>query len=325
VLISKGMEKNGRIYILVFFFVLVCRIIFLQWTWTKETGWVNIKKIKLGNAAKLYNNGVKLLKAHRCNEAVDHFIGAYRSAKTANLSQKILLNLAKGWLCLGHNYRAYSVMQLLTEKYPYTPYLDEIISLNYEIGFNFLKGAKKEIWGVKILPAKSIGHKIIQSLIAKYPYSKITYLNLLKYANFLYSTKDYENAYTYYKKFVELYPEKDEASFAVIRMFQSKQYKNPQHAYDKTNIEEMEQDLAKIYFKELKKEVIDESDYKKLKSTVENLKAKADFETAMFYLKVGKKQACITYLQSIIEEYPNSPYAKQAKIELSKLSANTKK
>jgi TolA-binding protein len=103
-------------------------------------------------------------------------------------------------------------------------------------------------------------------------------------------------------------------------MFQSKQNNTPQEHYDKTNIEDLEAELTKLYFKDNKKDVIDEESYKKLKRTVENLKAKSDFDIAMYYLKIGKKNAAKVYLETIIEEYPKSVYAERAKEEIKKLT-----
>lgn len=291
-----------------------------EWQWTKETGWVNIKKIRLGKSGELNKEGIKLLKKGRCEESAQYFIGAYKTSRSDKFSQKVLINLARAWICANKNYRAYSVMKLFIEKYPYSPYLEEVIKLQYEIGFNFLKGAKKEIWGVALLPAKSIGHNIIQKLIEKYPYSPHTKENLLKYANLLFAKKEYNLAATYYKKFVELYPESEYASFAVVKMFQSKQNAIPEKYYDKTTLEEMENELTKLDLSTTKKAIIEKEKYKKIKESVENLKAKADFETALYYIKTGKKNAAITYLKAIIEEYPDSIYAKNAIEELEKLS-----
>ncbi len=291
-----------------------------EWQWTKETGWVNVKKIRLGRSGKLNEEGLKLLKQGKCADAAQYFIGAYRTSKSEKFSQKVMINLAKAWICSNKNYRAYSVMELFTQKYPHSPYLDEIIKLQYEIGFNFLKGAKREIWGISILPAKSIGHNIIQKLMEKYPFSQYTKENIMKYANFLYSNKEYSMASTYYKKYVELYPEDEYASFAVVRMFHSKQNHTKGQPYDKTNLDEMETELTKLYFKNTKTDIMDKQAYKQLKDNTDNLKAKSDFDVAMYYVRTGKKNAAITYLQTIIEEYPQSIYAKYAKEQLDKIN-----
>ncbi|MFN7181861.1 MAG: hypothetical protein ACK4NF_04170 [Planctomycetota bacterium] len=291
-----------------------------EWQWTKETGWINIKKIRLGESAKLNKDGMKLLKEGRCNEATEYFIGAYRTAKTAKFTQVVMLNLARAWICVKKYYRAYSVLKLLTTKYPYSPYLEEIIKLNYEIGFSFLKGAKKEIWGVSILPAKSIGHNLIQTLIDKYPFSKYTRENILKYANFSYSKKKYSLAYQYYKKYIELYPEDEYSSFAVIRMFQSKENETPEGSYDKTSIEHLESELRRLYLDSSRKKMLTDKEYKQVKRKVDELKAKADFDVAMYYLKVGKKEAAQIYLESIVDEYPDSTYARKAIEELKKIN-----
>lgn len=297
-------------------------IVYIQgeWQWTPETGWVNVKKIRLGKSGELNKAGIKLLKQGKCQDATTYFIGAYRTSKSDKFSQKVMLNLAKAWICANKNYRAYTIMKLFAEKYPHSPYLEEIIKLQYEIGFNFLNGAKKEIWGISVLPAENIGHNIIQKLIEKYPFSQYTKENMLKYANLLFSRRDYNRAFTYYKKYAELYPEDEYASFAIIRMFHSKKSNTPREHYDKTTIDEMETEFTKLQLKNTKTPIIDKYGYKKIKENIDNMRAKSDFEIAMYYIRIGKEKAALTYLQTIIEEYPQSIYAKNAKEQIEKIN-----
>ncbi len=118
----KRRSIKQMIGVITFLYVLLVISLRAEWQWSKETGWINIRRVRLGNSGKLNREGVKLLKEGRCEEATQYFISAYKTSKSGKFSQKILLNLATAWICAKKYYRAYSILKVITERYPHSPY-----------------------------------------------------------------------------------------------------------------------------------------------------------------------------------------------------------
>ncbi len=64
-----------------------------------------------------------------------------------------------------------------------------------------------------------------------------------------------------------------------------------------------------------------EHDVPQLIESVKHVRAKADYDTARFYLKNGKVNAARVYLESICKRYPDTRYADMARQVLSALPA----
>jgi outer membrane protein assembly factor BamD (BamD/ComL family) len=193
-----------------------------------------------------------------------------------------------------------------------TTHFDQVLGRRYEIAFMFITGKlKQKLFGLRILSGRGKGVDIARSLLKQYPYAPVSEENQLKLADYLYRQGDYEEAQTEYEGFMDVYPKSKSRHIALFKTAEIylMHYKGPE--YQPTELEKAEKFL-KQYMEQYPQEELAPEVRKKL-ALVDTLKAEREFVIAKFYLKTNQPASAKIYMEDIVNNYPETKWAAEAK------------
>lgn len=201
--------------------------------------------------------------------------------------------------------------------FPKTERLNDVISRELEIGFKFINGAKRSLWGLYIIPSYDLGVKIVRETLKSYPYTEHSEEYHFKLAGHLFGGEYYDEALTEYEGFIKVYPKSKLVPEAEYRMAQCYVLMYLGYGYEVTPLAEAYKITSK--FPEKYPDSSTSSDVRKLHEHIANLLAQRDYEVAMFYIRTDKAKSARIYLDSVIKNYPETQWAKDASTALTGL------
>jgi len=202
--------------------------------------------------------------------------------------------------------------------FPKTERLNDVINRELEIGFKFINGAKRSLWGLYIIPSYDLGVKIVRETLKNYPYTEHSEEYHFKLAGHLFSGEYYDEALSEYEGFLKVYPKSKLVPDTEYRMSQCYVLMYQGYGFEVTPLAEAYKITSKFVEKYPDSEV--NNDVRKLHERITNLLAQRDYEVAMFYIRTDKAKSARIYLDSVIKNYPETQWAKDASAALTGLS-----
>ncbi len=198
--------------------------------------------------------------------------------------------------------------------FPQSEYLSQVIQRKFEIGFMYLDGKNRTLFGLPILPAIDWGMNTIRHTLENHPYAEPSEIYHLKLADTLFRKKKFEDARLEYEVFLKTYPKSQAAAHALLSqgLCRLKEYLGPN--YDQDPLLQSEQIFDKFLFRFPQSPLLDQARQLQLK-TISRL-AERDYATACFYLETNRPKAANVYFTNVIQEYPGTPWAEKARARL---------
>lgn len=201
--------------------------------------------------------------------------------------------------------------------FPRTERLNDVINRELEIGFKFINGAKRSLWGFYIIPSYDLGVKIVRETLKNYPYTEHSEEYHFKLAGHLFGGEYYDEALTEYENFIKVYPKSKLVPEAEYHMAQCYVLMYQGYGYEVTPLAEAYKITSK--FLEKYPDSATNNDVSKLHERITNFLAQRDYEVAMFYIRTDKAKSARIYLDSVIKNYPETQWAKNASVALAGL------
>ncbi|MFA5793742.1 MAG: outer membrane protein assembly factor BamD [Candidatus Brocadiia bacterium] len=246
-----------------------------------------------------YDNAIKIL-----NSCVE---------KTQNPGQKekVTFLLAECLFHSRHYEEAHKLYEIYLNEFSATLKFKEVLTREFEVGLQFISGAKRSLWGLYILPAFDFGLKIIKDTLARYPYAKPSETYHLKLADYLFTHSYFEQSLEEYELFISKYPQSSSLDIATYRAglchinnYLGSEYEITPLLNAKVSINEL---LTKYPQSNLKGEA------QKLYNEIVSLLAERDYQVGYFYKKTGQEKAAQVYFKSLVHNYPQTEWAQKAK------------
>lgn len=269
---------------------------------------------------KIYIEARELSENNKWEQCVSLLAKTLPEVKNPGQEERVLFLLAEGYWQLKAYEDAEELYSRCLTTFPKTEYLNEIIERKYQIGFGFFTGkVKSSLWGLIKIPATERGLGIIRDMLTKYPYAEPSASYQLKLGDHFYKKKLYEQAREEYVTFIQKYPKSPllpKAQFQWAATY-LQEYQGPE--YDPTGLAK-----AKIGFQDYLEKYPEDEWYergqKKLKGIVSK-EAEREYLTGCYYLSVGKKESADIYFNSLINDYPETDWAKKAREIMAKPEA----
>lgn len=287
------------------------------WVWTPETGWMNSRqtpkataKEQFEDAGALYEKG-KYDRAGAAFSMVRRFYPDSQFAEEADFLETDCLFREK------HYERAYKRLEQFMKNFPDSRRRVDAIELEIKIGRKFLDGAKKKILGMKIMPAREKGIKIIETAIEHDRFHERAPEALMILGDVRLAGELYGEARKYYSRIVKEYPKSPLKSKAEYQLAFCDEKAVDDVVYDTSSflkVEKKYRRLAAIGGGE----VGDEAE--KQVGAMRNKRAQKEFDTAEFYRKTRKTRAAIMYYKSVVKNFTDTEWAGKAQEWLGKLS-----
>lgn len=257
-----------------------------------------------------YQEAEKLYQAKKYRKAYRILKKTLRRAKNPGQRENIMFLMAESLFQRKKYEPAYKAYERFVSEHPQTERLNDVIVREYEIGFAFVHGKNRTLFGLPILPASEYGMDIVRKTLKKYPYTAASEKNHLTLADYLFKRSRYEDARLEYEAFLDIYTQSDllpKVHFMIGRCY-LKEYQGPK--YDISYLL-----TAKKRFQELIEKYPDDSlepEAQKQLDIIRTQEAERDYRVGCFYLKTGKTKAARKYFQGVLSNYSETQWAKKA-------------
>ena len=322
---DKVVRMRKYILLIISIIVLSCATpSFAFWMWTPETNkWVNPKYAVKDTPQEQLEFSTTYYDQKDYKKALqelEKLIKFYPKAKEAPIAQKYI------GLCyeaMDKSYRAFQEYQKVVEKYPFSDLAPDVVERQYKIGEKMLQNPGKSQFVTTLTGGEYDVIDVFRTVIKNAPYGPYAAVSQYKIGLYLSEKKMYQESRDEFEKVVNDYPESEWVKPAEYQMALVDAARSSSAQYDQKVTQ-----AATEEFEEFVKNYPDAELSAKAKSEIAVLndkEAENNFVVAKFYVKHKKYTAARIYYTTIIEEFPNSPWAPKALEQLRILDKLEKK
>jgi outer membrane protein assembly factor BamD len=270
------------------------------------------------------NSKAQLVKAQKLEKekSFEQAAIAYRMlVKTWPLSPNAAeaqYHYAKCLLEFGEPIKAFKEFQNTIENYPDTPYFNDILQNQYEIGNLFLSGERLRVWSIPTFPSMDKTVEIYETVIKNGPYSDIAPLAQMKIGFAREKQKNYKSAIEAYENLIRKYPNSDLVDDAQFQIGFAYMAASTAADYDQTATRRAITAFQDYLTRYPKSEKIEQA-----QANIDRLRteqARGLFNIARYYDWKNESTSAMIYYNEVIQKYPESDLARRAKERVEQLS-----
>ncbi|MDP2920923.1 MAG: outer membrane protein assembly factor BamD [Candidatus Omnitrophota bacterium] len=291
---------------------------FGYWIWTPESGkWENPKYAAKDTPEDQLSYAQKFYDAKNLKDALREYkklLKYYPLSKEAPTAQYYVGRILE---TMDNYYEAFKAYQKVIDTYPYTDMVDDVIEREYKIADAFFSGKKIKIIGKWQMPAKDKAIEIFKAVADNAPYGK--YADLAKYnAGLAYKDiQDYDSAILMFKDLIDRYPNSAVIDKARFQLAECSKLLSVKPAYDQTPTNVARQEFEDFLKKHPDSELA--ADARQVVDKLKSREAENAFETGKFYEARRAPESAIIYYKDIVQNYPDTEWAKKAQERLNEL------
>ena len=217
---------------------------------------------------------------------------------------------------------AFYYLDEVMDEYPESRLFYPALEKQYQIADAYLSGHKRRFLGMPILPADEEAVEMMYRIQQRSPGSALAEKAMLRTADYYYADRQYDYAADAYAYFVRNYPRSPSVprarlrqAFALLAQFNDVKF-DPTPIIDaRAHILDIEQSYPKMADDENLPAVVQQIDT----AFAEKLMSIADY-----FQRTGSLQGAAYYYEFLIDTYPSSPEANEARRRLAQLPASAK-
>lgn len=240
--------------------------------------------------------------------------------KKSPLRDRALLLLAESYYQSGDRLVAFYECDDLMDNYPESPLYYRALEMQYKIAEAFLDGYKRRLFGMAVLGAEGEAVEMLYRIQQRSPGSTLAEKALLRTADYYYATSQFDLSADTYTAYVRQYPRSPMVPRARLRSAFSSLAQFRGLKYDATPLVDARAqliDLAMAYPELAKQENLEDVIQRIDKSFARKL-----LDIADFYRRTHDPASAVYEYRFLIQSYPNTPEAEQAKRELAQMPAS---
>ncbi len=208
----------------------------------------------------------------------------------------------------------------LMDKFTDTKYYYPALEKQYQIADAFLAGYKRRFIGLPLLSAEDEAIEMLFRIQQRSPGSPLAEKAFKRTADYYYADAQYDLAVDAYTAFIDRYkrsPEIPQArlkkAFAELAQFHGTRFDPTPVINARTSLEELAIDYPDLARQENVSAVVER---------IDGALARKVYQNAQFYLRTHEQRAAAYTFKYLIKNYPESPEAGRAKVELAQLPQN---
>lgn len=292
------------------------------WIWTPKTGkFVNPKAEPKETPKEQFEYAKGFYDAKQYDDAKREFkkvLKAYPKSFEASEAQ-FYLGLVEEEQ--GKLYEAYQEYQRVIDKYPFSERIQDIIEREYKIAEQFMAGEKRKALGVT-LPVENPSIEIFTKVIENSTYGPLAPKAQYKLGLVLKSLERYYEAEDAFNKVISTYPDSEWVEAAKFQVASCRARISRGPDYDQGAAQEAKEKFE-AFVKEHPDAVLSEDAEKSIQE-LRIKEAESSFGIALFYEKQKQFKAAKIYLENIINNYSDTPWAKKAEEKIKNLEKKIK-
>lgn len=316
---------------LAFNIILIITISFLAvstayayWLWTPETKkFINPKYAVKDSPKEQFDWAMSFYDAKDYQRAANEFEKLTKHYEYSEYASKAQYHVGLSYENMGKYYIAFQNYQKTLDNFPHIENLDEIIEREYNIGNLYLAKSGPRLLGMDIITSLDRAVEIYKKVVDNAPYGKFAEEAQFKMGEALKKSERYDEAIPAFQKLIDDYPNSklvDKARYEVAYCAYKSSLK-PAYAIEPT-------DKAIKAFEEFAQVNRDTELSKEADTTIQRLKDKAaekSFSTAKFYEGQKRYKSAVMYYQDIVDRFPNSSFANEARTKIEELQKRVSK
>ena len=242
-------------------------------------------------------------------DAIDLYLFEEDVPRRGPLISRVRLDLVKA-LMVGRQFdEALRVTEEISESDPGPQTLEESLQIRYNIGFSYLTGATRRLFGFEV-DAESRGLEILNNLIKDYPFMNFTAGAIFHCGNWYLENNQPEEAERYFTRIVREYPESEWVAAAQLLAGDSAMAQLKGVDYDLGILISAER-----YYRRYLRLFPGQGEAARARESlekIESLKARRRLQIADFYIRIAKYESARIYLEKILVESSGTPEAVEA-------------
>jgi outer membrane assembly lipoprotein YfiO len=190
----------------------------------------------------------------------------------------------------------------------------------YKIADAFLQGKKRVVLGFLHLPAQDEGLEILEKVAEQAPGTNVAERALLRIGEYHFMKGEWAEAAQAYDHYMELFKNSPKTRFASLQAARATYSSFRGIAFDSAPLLDAEQ-----RFRTFTQQYPESARQENIGAVVEGIirtRGDKEYATARFYERTGHPSAALYYYRSVIDLYPQSDAARQAKGDIARLGAS---
>ena len=289
--------------------------------WRKGEGW-RYESGGVSTAAPNPTEQLALARSFQAQKDYGHALDCYRRLlarwPTSSAAQDAQFGLAECLSRKGYHYKAFKEYQALLAKHPDTKLFDEVLQRQFEIGNLFLAGERDKAWGIRWFKAPEKAVEIFEQVVKNGPFSPVGPEAQYRVGVAQEKLQEPKLAIRAYEKVIERYPKHplaETAAFAIGLAYyrEAKQAEYDQGAADQAIT--AFSDFLVRYPRSNRTEMA-----RQFLVALQREQARGLFQIGQFYESNRKYKAALIYYNEVIEQNPQTDWAKLARRKVETLT-----
>jgi outer membrane protein assembly factor BamD len=237
-----------------------------------------------------------------------------KANKTNPLAPEVLLLRGDAYNAMGAKYTALFAYEDLLDNYPTSPLYGPCLRREYNIACAFLRGYKRKFLGMRILPVSGDALELLRRIQDRQRGSPLAELAGIRVADYYYHDSRFHRAFQSYQDFLRRYPYSQFVIKATIMEVQCLLATFRGVKFDLTPLRNADAQLETLtqeypHFAQMLQ-------VKALEERIYQIEGHKELEIARFYIRFSKPTAARYYYNRVINDWPDTQWAKTAKKEL---------
>ena len=230
------------------------------------------------------------------------------------LAPEVLLLRGDAYNAMGEKYTALFAYEDLLDNYPTSPLYGPCLRREYNIACAFLRGYKRKFLGLRILPVTGDALELLRRIQDRQRGSPLAELAGIRVADYYYSDSRFNRAFQSYQDFLRRYPYSQFVVKATIMEVQCLLATFRGVKFDLTPLRNADAQLETLtqdypHFAQILQ-------VKALEERIYQIEGQKELEIAQFYIRFSKPSAAKYYYNRVINDWPDTRWAKIARKEL---------
>ncbi len=234
--------------------------------------------------------------------------------KTNPLTAEVLLLRGDAYNAMGAKYTALFSYENLLDNFPTSPLYGPCLRREYNIACAFLRGYKRKFLGMRILPVTGDALELLRRIQDRQRGSPLAELAGIRVADHYYNDARFHRAFQSYQDFLRRYPYSQFVIKATIMEVQCLLATFRGVKFDLTPLRNADAQLESLTQEHPNFARI--LQVKALEERIYQIEGRKELEIARFYIRFSKPAAAQYYYNRVINDWPDTQWAKIAQKEL---------
>lgn len=224
---------------------------------------------------------------------------------------------AEGLFHLEDYFAAHEIYERILDKFPSHSRFRQAVEREFQIGTRLLEGEDPGRFLFFRIGREKDGIRILERIVDEFPAERFAEDSQFRIATYHFDSLGFEEAMEAYQRLITDFPASKWAAISLYRKGICVLRRSEGPEYDQTPYMEARTIFRRYLELYPRGDQVSEAEVQ-IRAIQEGL-AKEEYSVALSYLRLGKPRAAVIYLRSILQNYPGTPHAEQARKTLDRI------